>query len=407
VTLTLLVDLDDTLLANNMESFLPAYLQALGRHLAAQARPDHLIPALLSATRQMVANQRPDRTLKQTFDEHFYPALGIDSAALQETIADFYANVFPALGEQTHPQPGALALMEYARDCNYRVAIATNPLFPRQAILHRLAWAGIQPEAYPIELISSYETFHFAKPNPAYYAEILGRLGWPNERLVMIGDDPELDILPARRLGLPAYWVTDGGRSAPPGPLAPSASGALTGVLPWIEKAPAETLQPAFTGTDSIQAILRSTPAVLSSLTAGLPQTIFTECPRPGEWCLAEILCHLRDVETEVNLPRLRKVLAENNPFLPGMVTDPWAEERVYRLQDGQTALEDFTRARLELLAALESLQPADWQRPARHAIFGPTQLLELASIIANHDRLHIQQCTATLKDTSQDPAQP
>jgi hypothetical protein len=103
-------------------------------------------------------------------------------------------------------------------------------------------------------------------------------------------------------------------------------------------------------------------------------------------------LCHLRDVDSEVNLPRLQKVLNEGNPFLPGQDTDPWAEIRHYCQQDGLQALYDFTKTRLELLGLLENLPPAGWERRARHAIFGPTNLRELVNIITGHDILHVQQ---------------
>src|SRR5574341_812870 len=44
-------------------------------------------------------------------------------------------------------------------------------------------------------------------------------------------------------------------------------------------------------------------------------------------------------------------------------------------------------------LALLDGLSPADWQRPARHAVFGPTTLQELLAItIIEHDRLHLRQ---------------
>jgi len=48
--------------------------------------------------------------------------------------------------------------------------------------------------------------------------------------------------------------------------------------------------------------------------------------------------------------------------------------------------------ARLELLKLLEPARPQDWERRARHAIFGPTDLAELTRIIAGHDRLHVRQ---------------
>jgi hypothetical protein len=110
------------------------------------------------------------------------------------------------------------------------------------------------------------------------------------------------------------------------------------------------------------------------------------------EWNLTEIICHLRDVDVDVNIPRINKLIDENNPFLPGVDTDRWADERKYSSQNGSNALTDFVNARLELLSLFEQLSEQDWQRRARHAILGPTTLQEIAAIIASHDRLHIQQ---------------
>jgi hypothetical protein len=101
-------------------------------------------------------------------------------------------------------------------------------------------------------------------------------------------------------------------------------------------------------------------------------------------------------VEREVNLPRIRKVLAEENPFLVGEVTDVWVKERQSAKQDGRQALAEFTTARKESLGLLNGLQ-AEWSRPARHAIFGPTALQELVGFVAGHDRAHIQQVWKTL----------
>jgi hypothetical protein len=36
--------------------------------------------------------------------------------------------------------------------------------------------------------------------------------------------------------------------------------------------------------------------------------------------------------------------------------------------------------------------------RKARHAIFGPTDVTEIISFVADHDRMHIQQAWKTLK---------
>lgn len=393
MNLTLLIDLDDTLLGNNIDIFLPAYLQALSKELAPYADPNRLVKNLLWATQKMIQNQQPNCTLQQVFEASFYPALGLNVEEVREPIGQFYANVFPTLQNLTHPRPEAVRLMDEAFEQGWQVVVATNPLFPRAAILHRLAWAGLPIERYPFRLITSYEHFHFAKPHPAYYAEILGLLGWPEGPVISVGNDLHNDIEPSRRLGLPTFLISPNGTGTQlDGPAAPTGQGDLRQLINWLEKIPAESLKPDYTQPDSMLATLRSTPAVLQTLCEDLEPEAWTRRPKAEEWSVCEVLCHLRDVEKEVNQPRLQKVLEENNPFLPGMDTDPWAAQREYICQNGPEAWQLFTTAREELLGLLDNLKPEDWQRSARHAIFGPTQLAELVSIIAAHDRLHIRQ---------------
>jgi hypothetical protein len=165
----------------------------------------------------------------------------------------------------------------------------------------------------------------------------------------------------------------------------------------WHEKVDLDALRVSFETPQALLANLRSTPAALATLTSSLPPEAWQRQPAPGEWCLTEIVCHLRDVEREVNLPRLRKVLAEENPFLAGEVTDHWVEEHQYARQEGRQALVEFTKVRKETLSLLDGLQ-AEWPRTARHAIFGPTTLQELVGFAAGHDRAHVQQFWKTIR---------
>jgi hypothetical protein len=52
----------------------------------------------------------------------------------------------------------------------------------------------------------------------------------------------------------------------------------------------------------------------------------------------------------------------------------------------------------MDSLKTLKGLNEEIWKRSARHAIFGPTDLLEVASFVADHDRLHVQQAWKTIK---------
>jgi HAD superfamily hydrolase (TIGR01549 family) len=401
VSLTLLLDLDDTLLHNHIDEFLPAYLKLLSSELAPYAPPDAIVAQLLSATRKMAANPRPDCTLKQVFDAAFYPPLGLKAEDLQEVIQSFYEEKFPSLQSLTRSKPEAVDLVQAAFERGYRVAVATNPLFPRRAVEQRLAWAGLPVEQYPFDLIASYETFHFSKPNPAYYAEMLGRLNWPEGGALMVGDDWKRDILGASQVGLATYWLPNGAAPGAEKVRAPSGRGDLAQLLDWIDGLTEDDLKPDYSIPSAMLATLRATPAVLDTLCSELVEEAWSARPQPEEWCPTEILCHLRDVDQEVNLARIPRVLQENDPFISGKDTDPWADERHYICQDGPQALHQFTAARLKLLDLLEAAAPEDWERTARHAILGPTTLKELVRIIAEHDRLHVRQVTGDLFPSS------
>jgi HAD superfamily hydrolase (TIGR01549 family) len=397
VTLTLLLDLDDTLLDSNMGAFIPAYFQKLAGFLQDHVPPETLLKYLMLGTRAMLANGRPDRTLRQTFDEKFFPNLGVDPHDLEPHIQQFYDEVFPSLQGLTHPRPAAVELVEWAFSQGYRVAVSTNPLFPLKAILHRLRWAGLPPETYPFELISSYETFHFTKPSPAYFAEFLARLGWPEGPVLMVGDDLEMDIQAAGQLGLPTFWVSSPQQDLP-ADLPPPPRGSLEAVKPWLESADFESLHLKPESPEALSAVLLSTPAALENLTADISARDWKAKPAPGQWSLTEVLCHLRDVEGEVNLPRLQTLLQDDNPFITAQDTDAWATERGYAGQDGPSALQYFIETRLKTLDLLKSLNPQDWERPARHTIFGPTNLQELVGFIAEHDRGHVRQAWESLQ---------
>ena len=392
--ITLLLDLDDTLLETNMDIFIPAYFKALSTALAEKVAPEVMIPALTGGTKAMMVNTDPALSLRDVFDSYFFPKLGLDRHTLQAAIDRFYDEIFPTLGALTKPIPEAVRLVDWAFAQGHRVAIATNPFFPLKAIHHRLRWAGLPPEKYPFALVTSYETFHFTKETVAYYPEVLAQLGWPEDPAVMVGDDIEREVKPTQVAGFPVFWVRKSGEvSAEP---AGVPQGTLKSFRGWLEKTDLETLRISFQTPQALLANLASTPAAIATLVSSMSLDGWRRQPAPSEWCLTEILCHLRDVERDVNLPRIRKLLAEENPFLAGEVTDRWVEERHYNRQDGRQSLADFITARKESLGLLNGLQ-AEWSRTARHAIFGSTTLQELVGIVAGHDRAHIQQIWKTL----------
>lgn len=395
--MTVLFDLDDTLLTNNMDTFLSAYLKALSASIPAVPQ-GHFIQTLLFASQKMTENMNPALALEEVFDQHFYPGIGIPRAEINEDLNTFYRDRYPALRTVTQPRPQAVAAVQHAFQRGWQVVVATNPLFPQTATYQRLEWAGLAAADRPFALITTYEAFHFAKPNPAYFAEILGQLGCPEGPVVMVGNSLEDDLLPAAVLGIPCFWVTEDGVPVPEQLPAGSAAGSLTGLIPWLEACSTETFAPQLDTTPALLAWLRAVPAAAAALAQPLSLESWAQRPTAEEWSLTEILAHLRDVDQDVNLPRFQKLAAENNPFLPGVDTDSWAEQRGYRQQNGPECLRQFVQARIQLIQHLTSLPAEAWQQTARHAIFGPTSLQELVRFIITHDRSHLQQIHDTLR---------
>ncbi len=389
---TLLVDLDDTLLETNLDTFTPAYFQALSNHVCGHVPADNFLRALIGGVNQMNDNDDPRRTLQDVFDSSFYPNLGIPKNELADVLEDFYDRVFPALSLYTKQKPEAIEFVNWAMAQGFQVAVATDPLFPYKATHQRIRWAGFEPEQF--ELISAMEQFHFTKSRPAYYAEMLGRLGWNDGAVLMVGNDMNRDVIPANRLGLPTFLLETESGSGPH----EAGRGTFADLRRWLESADVSAFEPSFKSRDAILGIMQSTPSVLQSLLTPLSEENCRCEPARDDWALNEIVCHLRDTEREVHAQQLDLLIEKADAFIPRPDTAVWASEREYLNEDTLAALASFSDARVALLTKLKDLPEDLWSRKARHAIFGPTDFLEIMSFVADHDRMHLQQASKTLQ---------
>lgn len=397
---TLLIDLDDTLLTNPTETFLPAYFDALAEELKDYAAPETILHLLASDKYGMMSSQDPAITLADNFIPKFYKDLKVDYKNVREQIEHFFEEKYNDLQPLTQQRPEAITLIDQAIEQGWQIAIATNPVFPQTATQNRLAWAGFPKEKYSFLAVSSFEDYHFAKPNPAYYAEVLAQIGWPEGPIVMVGNDEIMDIQGAQDLGLATFWITDQtpkNQSANGTKNPPAHAGQLDQVLPWLASLSEEDLTPAYNTSKTLIAILRSTAAAIHTLTRNIASQQWDRNPAPNEWNLTQIICHLKDIDKDINIPRLDLLKKEENPFIASIDTDAWAEEREYHLENGPDSFRQFIDTRKQFIQILEDLDPEDWNTPARHTIFGPTTLKELIKIITQHDRKHIQQIHAIL----------
>ena len=208
MVLAVLLDLDNTLLDSDMRVFLPPYFAALGQRMARFIDPDVFQRQLMTSTSAMTDNIDPGVTNQEAFERDFMLAFGDLATDLQLEFGEFYEEDFPRLRHLTSPRSEAKPLVEHLLGDGYRVVIATNPLFPRRAVEHRIDWAGLG--GLPFAFLTTYENSHFCKPNPQYYLEILEKLECRPDEAVMIGDSLGNDILPSTKVGLHSFWVHNG-----------------------------------------------------------------------------------------------------------------------------------------------------------------------------------------------------
>src|SRR6266487_1911796 len=123
MSLTLLFDLDDTLIDTNLETFVPAYFQALGQHMGKRVAPERMLRALISGTNLMNESDDPTHTLEEIFDSRFYEKLEIPKEELVEVIDEFYDTIFPTLATHTKKREEAASLIEWASSRGFRIAI--------------------------------------------------------------------------------------------------------------------------------------------------------------------------------------------------------------------------------------------------------------------------------------------
>jgi len=209
-----LFDLDDTLLGNHVDSFLPRYFTLLGKYAQRYLDADRFLQEMMICTQQMMANTDTAVTNRDVFWNAFQQRTGLDPVELEPFFDLFYREQFPQLASIASKRPAAREMIHLAQSRGWQVVVATHPVFPRTAVLERLKWAGLDDISF--DLITTYENMHTTKPHHSYYQEILDAVGETAETTLMVGDDWENDIEPAAALGMHTFWITNGSLDLPP-----------------------------------------------------------------------------------------------------------------------------------------------------------------------------------------------
>lgn len=146
------------------------------------------------------------------------------------------------------------------------------------------------------------------------------------------------------------------------------------------------------------RAVLERTPAVLTTLLGGLPDTWTRSNQGEGTWSPHEVVAHLINGERTDWIPRARLILSGDSSatFTPFDREGFFVEGRAIPLPE---LLALFARLRTESLQTLDDLQlgPRELDLTAQHPVLGRVTMRQLLASWVVHDLGHIVQVSRTM----------
>lgn len=124
---------------------------------------------------------------------------------IENLVRQILGKDFPRLSCFFYPIPHNKEILLWAKKNNYRIILATNPVFPLSAIKTRLEAAGLNLDYF--NGITHAENMTRTKPRVAYYEELVSKFQLKANECLMIGNDPIKD-LPAAAVGMKTFLLT-------------------------------------------------------------------------------------------------------------------------------------------------------------------------------------------------------
>lgn len=202
---TIVFDLDGTLLPLNMDRFMQIYFHEMGLAFQDMIEPKKLVQSMWKAIDEMIDNTEY-RTNEEVFMDAFGKLIDGDLKQYIERFDKFYDEGYLKVQQSSTQNPLIVEAVKLLKEKGYQTVLATNPLFPRKAIIHRIKWAGLKEEDF--SYITCYENNHYCKPQLQFYQEVLNDISRKPEECMMVGNDVEEDLV-AGKLGMQTYLVTN------------------------------------------------------------------------------------------------------------------------------------------------------------------------------------------------------
>ena len=148
----------------------------------------------------------------------------------------------------------------------------------------------------------------------------------------------------------------------------------------------------------ALMAALQAMPDFLAERFGSLSTEDATRPGHDDAFSPVEQCWHLADLEREGFGARIRRLLEEEDPFLPDFDGARLARERQYRSRSIEEGLAAFRRERGANLAALRSVEREQWTRAGTQEGVGRVALCDLPSMMSEHDDAHRAEIEAWVR---------
>jgi hypothetical protein len=131
-------------------------------------------------------------------------------------------------------------------------------------------------------------------------------------------------------------------------------------------------------------------PRLLRQAVAGMSPTQLMTRPIAGKWSTLEVVCHLADFEI-VGADRIKRVIAEREPTLPGGDENLFAARLAYHERNAEEELLLIELVRKQVAGILRTLKSEDFRRRGIHSEAGPLTLEALVQRSTSHIPHHVR----------------
>ncbi len=146
---------------------------------------------------------------------------------------------------------------------------------------------------------------------------------------------------------------------------------------------------------------LNSTASRIEVIVVGLNNEQLQQRGVDGHWSIKEISGHLLDDAVHYG-DHFRRIVAENNPLLPGYDQDAANVEGKYNERAIKPVISEFDMLDKQIAVLLSELDEASWQRTGVHEERGPTTLEAIVVHYTRHEQEHFAEIESRVAEVNQ-----